>query len=114
MRESSVTLPSWSGTLKSTRTKTRFPVTSASRTVSLSIGRRSGRGAGGQLRGDELQQVGAAAGVAPLVVVPGDDLHHRPGEDHRARAVDDRGARVAAEVRGHEGLVRDAEDAAHR
>ena len=37
MRESSVTLPSSSGTLKSTRTNTRFPATSASRTVSLSI-----------------------------------------------------------------------------
>ena len=37
MRESSVTLPSASGTLKSTRTKTRLPATSASRTVSLSI-----------------------------------------------------------------------------
>ena len=37
MRESSVTLPSASGTLKSTRTKTRLPATSASRTVSLSM-----------------------------------------------------------------------------
>ena len=38
IRESSVTLPSASGTLKSTRTKTRLPATSASRMVSLSIG----------------------------------------------------------------------------
>ncbi len=37
MRESSVTRPSASGTLKSTRTKTRLPATSASRIVSLSI-----------------------------------------------------------------------------
>ena len=37
MRESSWTLPSASGTLKSTRTKTRFPATSASRIVSLSM-----------------------------------------------------------------------------
>ncbi len=38
IRESSVTLPSASGTLKSTRTKTRLPATSTSRMVSLSIG----------------------------------------------------------------------------
>ena len=37
MRESSVTRPSASGTLKSTRTKTRLPATSASRIVSLSM-----------------------------------------------------------------------------
>ena len=37
IRESSVTRPSASGTLKSTRTKTRLPATSASRMVSLSI-----------------------------------------------------------------------------
>ena len=36
IRESSVTLPSASGTLKSTRTKTRLPATSASRMLSLS------------------------------------------------------------------------------
>ena len=37
IRESSVTLPSASGTLKSTRTKTRFPAASRSRMVSLSM-----------------------------------------------------------------------------
>ena len=36
-RESSVTFPSASGTLKSTRTNTRWPATSASRIVSFSI-----------------------------------------------------------------------------
>src|SRR5256885_4024877 len=107
MRESSVTLPSSSGTLKSTRTRTRFPATSRSRIVSLSMGRSGcfrpppSGGAGGasrELRGDEGQEVRAAAAVAPLVVVPGDDLDHRPAEHHRALAVDDRRARVAPEV----------------
>ena len=37
IRESSVTLPSSRGTLKSTRTKTRLPATSTSRIVSLSM-----------------------------------------------------------------------------
>ena len=38
IRESSVTWPSCNGTLKSTRTKTRLPATSASRMVCLFIG----------------------------------------------------------------------------
>src|SRR5690349_7124803 len=121
-RESSVTLPSSRGTLKSTRTKTRLPATSTSRMVSLSMGRSAallppsggGTGAGGKLRGHERQEVGATAAVAPLVVVPGDDLDHRPAKHHGARRVDDRGARVAAEVRRHQRLVRYAQDALHR
>src|SRR3990172_1847668 len=122
IRESSVTLPSARGTLKSTRTKTRFPATSASRIVSLSIvvlslawgraparpgveDRPGGSGSDGRREPgrDHRDEVGAAAAVAPLVVVPGDDLHHRAAEDHGARAVDDRGAGIAAEVGRDEG-----------
>src|SRR5260221_4570904 len=119
MRESSVTLPSSSGTLKSTRTKTRLPVTSASRTVSLSMprsGDRAGRMAETtrQLGRDEVEEIGAAAAVGPLAVVPGDDLHHRAAKDHGGLGVDDRGARIAPEVGRHQGLVGDAEDALHR
>src|SRR6478752_6274461 len=124
IRESSVTLPSARGTLKSTRTKTRFPAGSKSRMVSLSMGpgsgrwfswagRRSGRG-DRQPRGDEPDQIRDAAAVAPFVVVPADDLHHRPVEDHRRLGVDDRGAGVALEVHRHERLVADAEDALQR
>src|SRR3990170_849851 len=128
IRESSVILPSSRGTLKSTRTKTRFPATSTSRIVSLSIYvlpvcvRRWATGPSGRLRGnrgrelrrDHLDQVGASAAVTPLVVVPGDHLHEVPAEDHRARRVYDRGARVAPEVRRDERLVRHAEDPGHR
>src|ERR687887_2035545 len=126
MRESSVTLPSSSGTLKSTRTKTRFPDASRSRTVSLSTaagpGAMGGSGAGDRRRPlgapqalrDEPDEVGHAAAVTPFVVVPGDDLHHRPAEDHRRGGVDDRTALVAPEVRAHQGLVGHAEDALHR
>ncbi len=66
MRESSETLPSASGTLKSTRTKTRLPATSASRTERASMS-----GGDRQTGGDERDQIGDAAAVAPLVVVPG-------------------------------------------
>src|SRR5688572_33022313 len=80
IRESSVTLPSASGTLKSTRTKTRLPATSASRTVSLSMGAAASGSRDGQARRDVGDEVGHAAAVAPLVVVPGDDLDHVPAE----------------------------------
>src|SRR4051794_31608773 len=113
--ESSVTLPSASGTLKSTRTKTRLPATSTSRIVSLSMSSAVSRSGGdGQPSADERDQVGDPAAVAPLVVVPGDDLDHRAAEDHRREAVDDRAPAVALEVHRHERIVRDAEDAVHR
>src|SRR5262245_33118647 len=109
MRESSVTWPSCNGTLKSTRTKTRLPATSASRMVCLFIGRVSGGHR--QPRRDVGDQVGHPAAVAPLVVVPGDHFDHRAADDHRRLAVDDRGSLVALEVHRHERLVRHAEDA---
>src|SRR5437867_363301 len=114
MRESSVTLPSASGTLKSTRTKTRFPAASKSRMVSLSIVSRSAGRSGGRDRQPschEPDQVGDAAAVAPFVVVPADDLHHRPVEDHGRLGVDDRRPGIAPEVGGDERLVAHAEDA---
>src|SRR5450756_2584642 len=63
--------------------------------------------------GDDPDEVRDAAAVAPLVVVPRDDLHEVAAQDHRACAVDDRRARVAAEVGAHKRLVTDAEDALH-
>src|SRR5688572_27439008 len=120
-RESSLTLPSSMGTLKSTRTRTRLPAGSKSRTVSLSI---SG-GAARRLRGaalaeafaealaDVRHEIGDAAAVAPLVVIPGDDLDHPLADDHRRQRVDDRRAVVALVVHRDERLVADAEDALH-
>ena len=81
-----------SGTLKSTRTSTRLPRTSRSSMLLIarsSIGPCSVtisppallRPACSQ---DPLHQVHQAVGVAPLVVVPGDDLDHR-ALDHRGQ-----------------------------
>src|SRR5688572_17284497 len=116
IRESSWTLPSASGTLKSTRTKTRLPATSASRIVSLSMTAIRARSNGGdrQSSGHVGDQVRDPAAVAPFVVVPGDDLDHVAAQHHRRFGVDDRGARVAAEVGRHQRLVGDAEDALER
>src|SRR6187399_242643 len=114
------------GTLKSTRTRTRLPCGSKSRMVSLSmvwsrsppggwcVGRASGRGGRRKSLCDERGDVSDAAAVAPLVVVPRDDLHEVAAQGHRGGRVDDRRAAVAAEVRGDEGLVRDAQDALER
>src|SRR6059036_413872 len=63
IRVSSATCPSSSGTLKSTRTRMRLPATSASRTER------------GLLKSEEpLDEVDQTAAVAPLVVVPPEDL----------------------------------------
>ena len=110
MRVSSLTCPSSMGTLKSTRTRTRLPAGSKSRTVSLSMAQALGD-AGVQPSGHEVDEVRDAAAVAPLVVVPGDDLDQVATHGHRAGGVDDRGACVALEVDGHERVVRDAQDA---
>src|SRR4029077_4507487 len=89
-RVSSVTTPSLSGTLKSTRMKTRFPRRSRSSMVSLfmvlcSVARaKSGRAKPRpclELGGQELDQVAAAAGVAPLVVVPSQNFHAAVADD---------------------------------
>jgi len=42
------------------------------------------------MRRHVLHQVRDAAAVAPLVVVPGDDLHELIADHHRAEGVDDR------------------------
>lgn len=63
------------------------------------------------LVGDDVGEVDDPLRVSPLVVVPGDDLHHVVAHDHAERRVD--GARHvgAPEVDGHERHVADLEDA---
>src|SRR4030042_12763 len=91
------------GTLKSTRRKTRFPLTSRSVTKFMPAS-----------LGDELGQVDEPAGVAPLVVVPGDDLGQVAVDDLGREQVDDPRAGVAHEVHRDERLLGDAEDALGR
>ena len=44
-------------------------------------------------------QVGNTAAVAPLVVVPGDDLHELVANHHRAEGINDRRAGIALVIR---------------
>ena len=77
MRVSSVMTicPSFSsvGTLKSTRTSTRFPETSRSLTESF-------KGWGPFLLAEDFEHLDAAVAVAPLVVVPADDFEELVAE----------------------------------
>src|SRR6516165_8781231 len=96
MRRSSETAPSFvSGTLKSTRTSTLRPLRSRSRIVCL------GNGVilpGSAQSGHPGDQVGGAAGVAPLVVVPGDGLDQVAADDQRLVGREDARVRVADDV----------------
>src|SRR5438067_10656749 len=107
-RVSSPTAPPFSGTLKSTRTSTRFPATTRSRTLRFRI---ATSGLPQTARAEERDQVGDPAAVAPLVVVPGHHLDHVTADRHRQRTVDDRRGRVALEVARHQRLLREGEDA---
>src|SRR6266511_484200 len=90
MRASSVTRPcSSSGTLKSTRMKTRLPARSRASMVFITMA---------SLLREVLRDVDHAVREAPLVVVPGEDLRERPVDDEGARRVEDRGRRVAVVV----------------
>ena len=63
--------------------------------------------------GDNVGEVDDALGVAPLVVVPGDNLDHVVAHDHGEGGVDGGGDVGAAEVDGDEGGLGDGEDALH-
>src|SRR4029453_10521370 len=104
-RRSSVTLPSSRGTLKSFRTSTRLPATSAWSTVRSSIGL--------ELLADQHGQVDKALGVAPLVVVPAEHLGQLAVALGQGR-VEDAGGVVADDVTGAGRLARVADDPLQR
>src|SRR6266540_1627489 len=125
-RRSSVTWPCSSrGTLKSLRTRTRLPLTSAWSTVRSSTappradaaagrpGTGPGRwtsGPGLELAADDLGEVDQPVGVAPLVVVPAKHLDEG-AVGLRQRRVEDAGGRVADDVGGDDRVLRVADDA---
>ena len=62
----------------------------------------------------EFDQVAAAAGIAPLVVVPGQHLHAIIADDARVAGIHDRRMWVAAEIDGDQLFFRVCQDALHR
>src|SRR5580765_8716472 len=97
MRVSSVMIPSFNGTLKSTRMKTRLRTRSRSRMESLAIA-----AALQAFLDHQPEQVDAAVRVAPLVVVPRENFHEVAVHHLRVRGVDDRRMRVALEIDRHQ------------
>src|SRR6266478_3739252 len=64
--------------------------------------------------GQELDEVAAAAGVAPLIVVPSQNFYAAVADDLGVFGIDDGGIRIAFEVGGDEFLFCVTEDALHR
>ena len=67
-----------------------------------------------ELGREELDQVAAAAGIAPLVVVPGQHLDALVADDLGVSGVDDRGIRIGLEVGRDEFFFGVAENSLHR
>src|SRR5688500_2451704 len=84
------------GTLKSTRISTRLPRSGRSRSVLKAIG--GPRQSSAELLRDPLRQLDDAVRVAPLVVVPRDELEEVLVELDRASRVEDRRRLVVDEV----------------
>src|SRR5437879_2156402 len=66
-----------------------------------------------KLRSQQFDEVAATAGVAPLVVVPGQNFYAAITDNLGVFGIDDRGIRIALEVGGDEFLFGVAEDALH-
>src|SRR5437762_5032406 len=113
MRVSSAIVPCSSGTLKSTRMKTRLPLISRSSIESLAITPRPAasltpceRSSPACLSGTHYnllsykhaQQIDAPVRITPFVVVPRQHLHEIAVHHLRVRRVHDRGIRVALEI----------------
>src|SRR3972149_2950356 len=60
---------------------------------------------------DVDRQVGEAAAVAPLVIVPGQYLDHVPADDHGAGGVDYRAVGIAFKIHAHQLLLAVFQDA---
>ena len=110
IRPSSVIVLPSSGTFRSDRTSTRLPRRSPSARPSMPV--TSGR-ATSERGADVDDQVGEAVGVAPLVVVPADDLDLVA--DHLGqRGVEDAGRRVGDDVGGDDRVGRVARGTGRR
>src|SRR5829696_2079779 len=106
IRVSSATSPFSSGTFRSERSRTLRPSTSASLTLALPNERAAF--ASGTYRGrleHLLRQVGAAVGIAPLVVVPGEELDEGSVDDDGLLGVEHRGVRVRDDVTGDDRVL---------
>src|SRR4029077_12762430 len=96
------------GTLKSTRTSTRFPRTSRSRTETLAIFYSCSCS---RLLSQHFHHFDAAIAVAPFVIVPADHFYEAISDRQRQLAIKDAGVRIANDVLGDERLIAELEHA---
>src|SRR4029077_6211810 len=116
MRRSSTMRPPSVGTLKSTRSSTLLPPTWMSSMPCLATVTgvlTASVAADSQPCRHVVRQIDHPAGVAPLVVVPGEHLDDALADAHGRGKVDDRGVAVVEEVGRNQLLVGDREDALH-
>src|SRR5579875_837780 len=107
MRVSSATFPFSRGTLKSARMKTRFPFKLRSRMESLLIRSLSLRKASIlESLSHHFYQVDAAARIAPLVVVPRENLHIIRVHDACIAGIENGRMRIAAKINGNKWFFR--------
>src|SRR5262249_44032453 len=92
------------GTLKSTRTSTRFPRTSRSRTESFAI-IYSYCCSSSRSVSQHFHQLHAPIAVAPLIIVPADHFYETIAHHQRQLAVEDAGVWIANDVLGNEWLI---------
>src|SRR3972149_2661754 len=97
MRVASLTRSPSTGTLKSTRTKTRLFFTFKWSMDSLFKAAVSV----GKVFSQEFQRFHHPAGEGPLVVVPGQNFHQVIADDGRGQRIENRGMRVADYIGGN-------------
>src|SRR5436853_2418918 len=116
---SSATFPFSIGTLKSTRMNTRFPARSRSVMESLVIYFVLVIHSAPDIRRlpavrNELDQIDDPAGVAPLIVIPGQQLDELTVHYVRVFSIQNRGVRVASEISRYQRLIGIGENAPQR
>src|SRR6185295_17346562 len=113
MRVSSVILPSFNGTLKSTRMKARWPerFRSVMDSLFITLADVMSRYLRTALLHDELYTIPQPNAEAPLIVVPGKHLQHPVADGLGQRTIDDRRMGIVEKVSRHEfflGVLKDA------
>src|SRR5690606_542344 len=104
IRTSDVTLPSLTGTFKSSRISTRLPFRSRSVMRKMDIACLCSLASSGCLLiRHRCQQIQQAVGVSPFVVIPGDQMHH-VALYARLRGIDNRRFRAMNKITAHQRL----------
>src|SRR6476469_6118399 len=98
------------GTLKSTRTSTRFPRTSRSRTETLAIFCSRSCSCARSVN-QHFHHLHASIAVAPLIIIPADHFYEAVADGQGQLAIEDAGVRIANDVLRNERLIAELQHA---